>query len=418
MPPNINTRRNIYVLVDEAHRTIGRKLGYDLMSSLPHATYFGFTGVPVDRTFYEEGESIIFGEYLDIYDLAESIRDGHTIPLYYSLAPKELRMDKEILEEAFLDAKETGEIRSPKEIEKILEKFSKFKNILKNPERIRKIAKYIADHFTEHIEPLGYKAFVVAVDREACILYKKELDKFLPEEYSRVVYSSNYDDPPELLKYHLSEEEEARIQRTFREPDELPKILIVTQKLLTGYNAPILYCVYLDKPMRNHALLQTIGRVNRPHEDDKGRKKSSGLIVDFVGAFENLEKVLAFEPQDIRGVIEDIEKLKMRFFALMEEAQKYLVLVEKDTKDEPRKTVLNYFGDEDTRLEYYQFFKEILDVYDIISPDVSLRPHLEKFKALAMIYRILKETYEPGFSFDKDFSKKMITLMRGESAGK
>lgn len=416
MPPNINTRRNIYVLVNEA-RTVGKRLDNDLKNSLPHAEHFRFTGGPVDMTFQGGGESSILGEYLDIYDFAESIKDGHAIPLYYTLAPKELRVDKETFEEVFLDAKETEEIKSLKGIQRTLEDFSKQKNILKTSERIGKVAEYIAGHFTEYIEPLGYKAFVVAVDREACALYKKELDKFFPEEYSRVVYSSKHDDLPELSKYHLTEEEKARVQRTFRKPDELPKILIVTQELLTGYDAPILCCIYLDKPMRNHALLQAIARVNRPYEDDKGRKKSSGLIVDFVGVFESIEKVLAFDPQDLDGVIEDIENLKIRFTALIEEAQKYTILIEKDTKDEPRKTVLNYFENLDRRLEYYRFFNKISGIYDLISPDISLKPHLENIKALAIIYRILKETYEPDIPFDKDFSKKMISFIKGEGTG-
>ncbi len=117
---------------------------------------------------------------------------------------------------------------------------------------------------TRNIEPMGYKAFEVAVDREACALYKEELDKYLPPGYSKVVYSPFYNDPPELSRYHLSEMEEKRIRNAFRKPDELPKILIVTEKLLTGFDAPILYCMYLDKPMRDHVLLQAIARVNRP----------------------------------------------------------------------------------------------------------------------------------------------------------
>ena len=149
---------------------------------------------------------------------------------------------------------------------------------------------------------------------------KKNWTNIYQSDYSKVVYSPFYNDPPELSRYHLSEIEEKRIRNAFRKPDELPKILIVTEKLLTGFDAPILYCMYLDKPMRDHVLLQAIARVNRPYEDDEGRKKSSGFVLDFVGIFDNLEKALAFDSQDIEGIVQDIEVLKKRFEEEMKKA--------------------------------------------------------------------------------------------------
>jgi len=110
------------------------------------------------------------------------------------------------------------------------------------------------------------------------------------------------------------------VRKDFRDPEKLTKILIVTEKLLTGFDAPILYCMYLDKPMRDHVLLQAIARVNRPC-DDAGRKKISGLIIDFVGIFSNLEKALAFDSADVEGVVKDIDELKKRFAEKMEEAK-------------------------------------------------------------------------------------------------
>ncbi len=147
---------------------------------------------------------------------------------------------------------------------------------------MEKIAEYVADHYKNHIEPMGYKAFLVAVDREACTIYKRLLDKNLPSEYSKVVISPGFNDTEELSRFHLSEEEEKRIRKAFRKPDALPKILIVTEKLLTGFDAPILYCMYLDKPMRDHVLLQAIARINRPYEDEEGRNKPCGFVLDFV----------------------------------------------------------------------------------------------------------------------------------------
>ncbi|HQG68546.1 MAG TPA: HsdR family type I site-specific deoxyribonuclease, partial [Paludibacteraceae bacterium] len=261
MPKNINLRKNIFVLVDEAHRTTGGKLGNYLMGAIPNATYIGFTGTPIDKTQYGEGTFITFGKddpenaYLDKYSIAESIADGTTVPLYYTLAPNELRVEKEVLEKEFLELKAAEGMSDVEELNKVLERAVTLRNMLKNKERVEKVAQYVANHFLNTVEPMGYKAFLVGVDREACALYKEELDKYLPADYSQVVYSSFYNDPEELAKYHLSDIEEKRIRKAFRKPDELPKILIVTEKLLTGFDAPILYCMYLDKPMRDHVLL-------------------------------------------------------------------------------------------------------------------------------------------------------------------
>ena len=422
MPERMNTRKNIFVLVDEAHRTTGGKLGNYLLGALPNATYIGFTGTPIDKTAYGKGTFITFGiddpphGYLDKYSIAESIADGTTVPLHYTLAPNELLVDKETLEQEFLDLVEAQGMSDVEELNKVLEKAVTLRNELKSPDRVEKIARYVADHYKETIEPMGYKAFLVAVDREACALYKAELDKHLPEEYSTVVYSPGYNDPPELAKYHLSTEEEKRIRKAFRKPDELPKILIVTEKLLTGFDAPILYCMYLDKPMRDHVLLQAIARVNRPYEDEDGRKKPSGFVLDFVGIFDKLEKALAFDSQDIAGVVNDIAVLKERFIVLIEHAREsYISLIDRKTQDKAVEAVLQHFMDEEKRHEYYLFFKEIADIYDILSPDAFLRPYIADMETLTRMYKIVKEAYEPGIAIDKSFSRKTAKLVQAHT---
>lgn len=202
------------------------------------------------------------------------------------------------------------------------------------------------------------------------------------------------------------------IRKAFRKSDELPKILIVTEKLLTGFDAPILYCMYLDKPMRDHVLLQAIARVNRPYEDDAGREKPAGFVLDFVGIFDNLEKALAFDSQDIEGVVRDIEVLRVRFTELIEVAREnYLILVDGKTQDKAVEAVLMHFIEEEERDKYYQFFKEISQIYDILSPDAFLRPYIEEIETLARMYRILREAYEPEILIDKDFSRKTARLV-------
>lgn len=419
IPEKVNMRENIFVLVDEAHRTTGGKLGNYLMGALPNATYLGFTGTPIDKTSYGKGTFITFGRedppkgYLDKYSVAESIEDGTTVPLHYSLAPNELRVDKEILEKEFFALAETEGVSDIEELNKVLERAVILRNMLKNKRRRERVAKYVAKHFKETIEPMGYKAFLVAVDREACALYKKELDKYLPSEYSTVVYSPAQNDQQALVEYYLSETKEKKIRKAFRNPNELPKILIVTEKLLTGFDAPILYCMYLDKPMRDHVLLQAIARVNRPYEDETGRKKPSGFVLDFVGIFDNLEKALAFDSTDIEGIVHDIDVLKTHFSGMMKEVKRnYLKLIQGKKADKAVEAVLEHFKNEERRHAFYQFFRSLSDIYEILSPDSFLRPYVEDYETLARMFRILREAYEPSVSIDKEFARKTAKLVQ------
>ncbi len=419
MPADANIRKNVFVLVDEAHRTTGGDLGNYLMGALPNATYLGFTGTPIDKTHYGKGTFVVFGKddppkgYLDKYGIAESIEDGATVKLHYTLAPNELRPKKEVLEKEFLNLAEAEGISDIEVLNKVLEKAVTLKNMMKNKQRVKKVAGFVADHFKNNVEPMGYKAFLVAVDRQACAMYKKELDKLLPREYSEVVFSPAQNDSAELARLHLSAEKEKRIRKAFRKPDKQPKILIVTEKLLTGFDAPILYCMYLDKPMRDHVLLQAIARVNRPYEDEDGRKKPSGFVLDFVGIFDKLEKALAFDSGDVTDVVKDINVLKKRFIELIKRAKAdYLKLIKGKSRDKAVEAVLEHFKDEDERQEFYRFFKELSDIYEILSPDAFLRPYIDDFDTLARMYRILKEAFEPGISVDREFARKTAALVR------
>ncbi len=296
MPVDVNLRKNIYVLIDEAHRTTGGDLGTYLMAAVPNATLIGFTGTPVDKTVHGKGTFKTFGiedesGYLHKYSIAESIEDYTTLPLFYGMAPSELLVPREILEKEFLNLAEAYGVSDIEELNKILERAVNTRNFLKGQERVEKVAEYVARHYTENVEPMGYKAFLVGVDRPACAMYKKALDKFLPPDYSEVVYTGNNNDTEDLKKYHIDAKKEKEIRKKFTKIEELPRILIVTEKLLTGFDAPILYAMYLDKPMRDHTLLQAIARVNRPYEnEEKDMKKPHGFVLDFVGIFDKLEK--------------------------------------------------------------------------------------------------------------------------------
>jgi type I restriction enzyme R subunit len=417
MPGEINIRRNIFVLVDEAHRTTGGDLGNYLMGALPNATYIGFTGTPIDKTAYGKGTFKIFGTddpkgYLDKYSIAQSIEDHTTVPLHYTLAPSELRVDRTTLDEEFLNLVDAEGLSDPEELDRILDKAVNLRNMLKNEERMQRIGAYLAEHFLNVVEPMGYKAVLVAVDREACARYKRILDNYLPQEYSEVVYSPGHNDPPALARHHLSEEEEKQVRKAFRDHEQSPQILIVTEKLLTGFDAPILYCMYLDKPMRDHVLLQAIARVNRPYEDDEGRRKTAGFVLDFVGIFEKLEKALAFDSKDVEGVVTDIDVLMERFGFLMAEGRSdYLPLARGPSPDKAAESVLKHFRDEDRRHAYYRYFRELEDIYEILSPDPFLRPFLEDYDQLTRIYKLLRSAFEAVF-VDPELTRKTARLVQ------
>lgn len=418
-PEKLNERENIIVLVDEAHRTTGGDLGNYLMGAIPNATFVGFTGTPIDKTSYGKSTFVTFGEedppqgYLDKYGIAESIADGTTVPLHYMHAPNELMVDEETLNREFLDLAEAEGISDPEQLNRILERTVTLRNMLKNRERMDKVARYVAQHYQDYVEPSGYKAFMVGVDREACALYKDALDRYLPPEYSNVVYSSGHNDDAELARFRLADDEEKQVRKDFRNPGDLPKILIVTQKLLTGFDAPVLYCMYLDKPMRDHVLLQAIARVNRPYEDNEGHRKKCGLIVDFVGIFRDLRKALAFDSADVEGVVQDIQVLRERFDKLMQQGrEQYLIVASDLPEDKQVEAVLEQFRDEELREQFSEFFRGLADVYEILSPDGFLRPFLEDYSLLARMHRIVQEAYSPHIIIDHELAKKTAKLVQ------
>ncbi len=225
MPANMVTRENVYVLVDEAHRTTGGNLGNYLVGALPHATYIGFTGTPIDRTAYGKGTFKVFGvrrcQGLPGQVLDQAVDRATALPSRCTmrLAPNELQVDRETLEREFLDLAELEGVADVDVLNRVLDRAVTLRNMLKNRDRVERVAAHVAEHFRANVEPMGYKAMLVGVDREACTFYKEALDRYLPAEYSQVVISTGHNDPPHLAAHALSEEDEERIRKAFRKPD-------------------------------------------------------------------------------------------------------------------------------------------------------------------------------------------------------
>jgi type I restriction enzyme R subunit len=311
-------RDNVIVLIDEAHRTQYGDFQMELQAVLPNAKRFAFTGTPIPKTHHEFGIVRQKGEheyYLDRYSIQDAIDDGATKPIRYTFGPQEWFLDKEKLKQGYDEITAELDEDEKRLVEKRVQAWKVF---LKHPERIETLAKDIAEDYRNGVEPQGYKAQVVACDKEACVLYYNELLKYFDRSEISIIFSTGaYDEGEkyELFKDHYKEDaERKKLIRQFKrriteEEQKLGnnlKIFIVCNMLLTGFDAPIEQTMYLDSPIRDHNLLQAVARTNRPYDDKVSKlSKEFGRIVDYVGVFQNYKDALNYDPEDI-GEFEDV----------------------------------------------------------------------------------------------------------------
>jgi type I restriction enzyme, R subunit len=417
-----STRDNIYVFIDEAHRSVAKDLGTYLMASVPKATVIGFTGTPIAETEQGRGTFKIFGAedekgYLDKYSIRESIQDETTLPIRHDFAPSEMAVPLEQLDKEFFQLAGSEGVTDIDELNAVLDKAVGLRMFLKADARVANVAAFIAQHFTENVDPLGYKAFVVAVDREACAKYKQALDALLPPGWVEAVYTENAADVierPLVARLQLSDEREADVRIQFKKPGQLPKILVVTDKLLTGYDAPLLYCLYLDKPMRDHVLLQAVARANRPYVDADGVQKKIGLVIDFVGVLRELKKALKFDSEEMSGVIEDLDLLLADLLSRLTAARtNFLDVGEQGGADERlEKLVYGQFLDPAARKAFFEAYKDIENLWEILSPSKELVDHIGTFRHLAQLYATVRNAYADKIGFVADLAHKTKVLVQ------
>ncbi|MEM1668254.1 MAG: HsdR family type I site-specific deoxyribonuclease [Thermofilaceae archaeon] len=386
-PETIVNREDVVVFVDEAHRTQYGVLAEQMMKLLRRASYFAFTGTPVPRKNPLKNTFAKFSPpdelYLDKYFILDSISDGYTVKIAYQPGPFDYKLDRELLEE-FLESEfdelpEEVRVRVEKRIGKELD-IRKFKVFLENEERIDHVAKYIAEHFKESVDG-RFKAMVVAASRKACVLYKEALSKYLPPEYSEVVMTFQVQEKDEkveeykrklLQKYRVTDTREAtdKIIELFKTEDN-PRILIVTDMLLTGFDEPRLQTMYLDKPLKGYRLLQAIARVNRPYRG----VKEYGLVIDFVGVFDELAEAFAvYEEEDLRGAVFDVESVFTDFKRTLQELLELIG---------PRHEV----GARESDVE---LFKHIKKKAELLACNRELeRSFIEKYRCLRKLYEFI-----------------------------
>lgn len=386
-PGVLNDRDDVISLVDEAHRSQEGDFGQAMRIALPNAFLFGMSGTPINKrdrnTFKWFGSEDDAGGYLSRYTYQDSIRDGATLPLHFEPRLSEIHIDQEALDVAFGElARERG--LSEGEKISLSKRAASIEVLIKAPARIAKIAADIAEHFKTRVDPEGLKAMIVAYDKASCVAYKAELDQHLPPEASTIVMSKSRDDKPEWSEWTPNAEQTEKFLAAFNDAADPLRIVIVTAKLLTGFDAPILYCQYLDKPLKEHTLLQAITRTNRVYPPNK----SHGLIVDYLGIFDDVAKSLAFDEKSVHDVVTNIEELKARVAPAVAAALSFFPGVDR--------TVGGYEGliqaqaaiaDTATKDAFGLAYSVVSQLWEIVSPDPMLAP----FKA---DYRWLTDVYE------------------------
>jgi len=407
----LNDRANLIVMVDEAHRTQEGDLGLKMRIALPNAFLFGLTGTPINRrdrnTFAAFGADEDEQGYLSRYGFEESIRDGATLPLHFEPRLIELHIDKPAIDQAYAEL--TGGL-SDLDREYLAKTAARLTVLIKVPERVQRICADIAQHFLAHVQPNGFKAMLVTFDQESCLLYKAALDQHLPAEASEVVISvSGKEREDERYKpYRRDRDEEARLLDRYRDPADPLQMLVVTAKLLTGFDAPILQAMYLDKPMRDHTLLQAITRTNRTYGD----KKTHGLIVDYLGVFDEVARSLAFDEEGFRRVVSDIAALKAQMPAAVQQCLAYFAGVDRAlTGYEGLLAAQACLPNDAVRDAYAADYSALGKLWEALSPDPSLAEYEGDYRWLSQVYVSVQPTSGTGALLWHTLGAKTIELI-------
>jgi type I restriction enzyme, R subunit len=386
--PDMNKRKNIIVMVDEAHRTQEGNLGRIMRAALPNAFLFGLTGTPINKadknTFWAFGAKEDEGGYMSRYTFQDSIRDKATLPLHFEPRLPNYHLDKEALNTAFQEM--TGDL-SEEDRNRLSQKAAKMNEFLKAPERVQAIIEDIVDHYEKHVAPEGFKALIVTPDRHACIQYKEALNKRMPEKGSKVVISASTNDDFDFKqKWVPDKEEQKKIIEEFNKPDSTLKFLIVTAKLLTGFDSPVLQTMYLDKSLKDHTLLQAICRTNRLFPN-----KTFGRIVDYFGVFDDTARALAFDEESVKTVISNLHELKNKLPEYMNKCLAHFKGVDRSKQGfEGLEAAQNAIDTNEKRDGFAKEFSVLSKLWEALSPDKILNQYQNDYKWLAQVYTSVK----------------------------
>jgi type I restriction enzyme R subunit len=384
----LNERSNIIVMVDEAHRTQEGDLGRKMREALPNAFLFGLTGTPINRadknTFWAFGADEDEKGYLSRYSFQESIRDKATLPLHFEAPEVKLKINKTAIDEAYRAI--TGDL-SEQDRDDLAKRAAKMAVLVKNPERVRAVVNHIVTHFQSKVEPNGFKAQVVTFDRECCVLYKAVMDELIGPEASAIVISAAPGDPDEWKIHSRDKDAEEKLLDRFRDPADPLKFVIVTAKLLTGFDAPILQAMYLDKPLRDHNLLQAICRTNRTF----GQEKTHGLIVDYIGIFDDVAQALAFDEKSVRLVVSNIDELRKVLPVKMQKCLSFFPGVDRTVGGyEGLMAAQQHLPNNEVRDKFAAEYTVLANIWEALSPDPCLGAYQKDYRWLTQVYESVK----------------------------
>jgi type I restriction enzyme R subunit len=445
----IMTRKNIIAFVDEGHRTQYGTLAAQMKSILKNAFFFALTGTPISKRgkdTYLEFSYPPEENYLDRYFIVDSIKDGFTVKIVYQPRLEHVHLKKDQLE-TFLEVEleEIPEYARDEVEEKLKARLNPINVFLENEDRIETISEDIAKHFKENVNG-KFKAMVVAASRKACITYYDKLKNYLPEKYLEVVMtpSREREDISIFVKgareRYEGEDFKTIIKKTIEDfkESENPRILIVTDMLLTGFDAPILQYMYLDKPLKEHRLLQAVARTNRPYKDIK----EAGVIIDYVGILKEFKRALEiYSTEDIEYALLNYDHLKDEFITLIDEIRSIfsdlsinygretlldaIEILTTDVKKEQEfvekyrnlRKVFELLGPNEVKLKYFEIYKWISAIYTyymkIVTQKTSVNGYVKKYydKTVRFIHKsteIKKLDKElPIITFDEDFLEKL-----------
>jgi type I restriction enzyme, R subunit len=429
----VENSANWILLVDECHRTQEKDLGAFLRKTFPEAWFFGFTGTPIKKTdkdtyanFSPPHES-----YLDKYSIDDAVRDGATVPILYTSRKVDWQVDEAridiLFDQWFADLLD--------EKREALKRKLTVGTLLKHHKRIETIAYDIWQHFKTSAMKDGYKAQIVAYDREAVILYKRALNQVIKEDlmqeglseeeaseraeaYSVPVYSSNQDDAKpsedaytqtlrkELVHYRLDDDSsgsgqtEKAVKTAFKIKGKPPWFLIVCNKLLTGFDAPVESVMYLDNPLKEHNLLQAIARTNRV----EGEHKHHGLVVDYVGVTRNLKEALnSYRSEDVQNAMHNLDDLRSELrqahadvIHLMKAVKRKTEHTTKDDYTPEFDALVKAIATEDQWLIFKRRAKRFIQLYSALTPDPVVLDYKRDLKWVNMFLMYAFKFFNPG----------------------
>ena len=387
--PFLTDRQNVIVIADEAHRSQYRELAQNLRKAIPNASFMGFTATPIEMS--DKDTYLVFGEPISIYSMDKARRHGVIVPIYYEARLSRLHLTNEFIDEEF---EEISEFMSEEEKAAIKKKFARLERLVMVPERLRSIAEDIVSHFNKRVQEVYGKAMVVTISRKVAVKLYQEIIKQPNAPSVAVVISGNKQRDTEEFWPHIRNKKELdNLLKDFKNPDKDPKMVIVVDMLLTGFDVPCLHTMYFDKPMKGHSLAQAIARVNRVFKDKPG-----GLIVDYIGIADNLRKslgrytvesaehVLTNISQVINLMMEKYEIVSSIFYGI-----DYKNWRKMSSQDLATLTAMAYnrVSNEDTKKRFVKNYIALKKLYALASPHPETIKIKDDIKFFEMIKKMI-----------------------------